>query len=69
MRIRLTKEAIENLVTNRGGWSRGTLAILGVPWPPVEGWRRRLTGIEIDFEVYNRAAEAAVKTGELFDES
>ena len=28
--------------SRNGGWSRQQLAMLGVPWPTVKGWRKRL---------------------------
>lgn len=28
--------------SERGGWSKDTLAGWGIPWPPKKGWRARL---------------------------
>ncbi len=39
---RPTAEEIEDAKTPAGGWTREQLAEWGVPWPPPEGWRRRL---------------------------
>jgi hypothetical protein len=36
------QKLLESLKTPRGGWTRETLASLGVPWPPPRGWRKRL---------------------------
>jgi len=33
---------IESLKTARGGWTKASLASLGVPWPPPAGWKDRL---------------------------
>jgi len=33
---------IESLKTARGGWTKASLASLGVPWPPPAGWKQRL---------------------------
>ena len=39
----VTPEQIEASRSDRGGWTRETLAQWGVPWPPPKGWRRALT--------------------------
>jgi hypothetical protein len=33
---------IESLKTEKGGWTKASLASLGVPWPPPQGWKERL---------------------------
>ncbi len=38
----MTAEEIESRKSDRGGWTRASLAELGVPWPPPKGWKRRL---------------------------
>jgi hypothetical protein len=38
----LTSEDIERLKTDRGGFTRETLASWGVSWPPEKGWKKRL---------------------------
>lgn len=49
--LKLTHELIEAGATKlKGkpcGWSRKQLAILGVPWPLVKGWKSKLVGVEI----------------------
>lgn len=37
-----TEQDILALQTAKGGWTRKSLASLGVPWPPPKGWKRRL---------------------------
>jgi len=32
------------------GWTAGQLRVLGVPWPPPKGWRRKLIGTAISDE-------------------
>ena len=39
---RVMAERIESLKSPAGGWTRASLAQLGVPWPPPKGWRRAL---------------------------
>ena len=36
-------EQVEAAMTPKGGFSRKSLAKLGVPWPPPKGWRKALT--------------------------
>jgi len=38
----VTTELIERLQTPAGGWTRAALAYLGVPWPPLKGWKARI---------------------------
>ena len=38
-----TPEQVEAAQTERGGFSRVSLAKLGVPWPPPKGWRKAIT--------------------------
>lgn len=40
--MRITHENLERLKTAKGGYSRETLRLLGVPWPPPKGWKKRL---------------------------
>ena len=38
----ITAEDIEAGRSDKGGWTRKTLATWGVPWPPPKGWQKRL---------------------------
>ena len=38
----LTREQILACRTERGGFTRATLAAWGVPWPPPKGWQKAL---------------------------
>lgn len=38
----MKKSDIEAKRTERGGFTRATLAEWGVPWPPPKGWKRNL---------------------------
>lgn len=40
--LKLSPEEIDAAKTEKGGWTRGTLAQWGVPWPPPKGWRAAL---------------------------
>lgn len=44
----LTHEILENSRSPRGGWNRKQLELLGVAWPPVKGWKRKLIGTDMD---------------------
>lgn len=37
-----TEAEIEAYRSDAGGWTREALAEIGVNWPPIKGWRRRL---------------------------
>lgn len=39
-----SESLIESLKTPKGGWTKASLALLGVPWPPPKGWKKRLIG-------------------------
>lgn len=38
-----TAAEVEAAMTPKGGFSRVSLAKLGVPWPPPSGWRKAIT--------------------------
>src|SRR4051794_40716374 len=38
--VPVTEALIAAARSPRGGWTRESLALLGVPWPPPKGWRR-----------------------------
>lgn len=40
--MKITEEEIEGERTDRGGWTKETLAKWGVTWPPPKGWKRAL---------------------------
>jgi hypothetical protein len=40
--MKITREEIEKEKTIKGGWTKGTLAKWGVPWPPPRGWKKAL---------------------------
>jgi hypothetical protein len=46
MRIFEAREAarqrIASMKTARGGWTKKDLETLGVPWPPIRGWQKRI---------------------------
>jgi hypothetical protein len=39
MALVITDEFLEQNKTERGGWTKAQLAILGVAWPPARGWK------------------------------
>lgn len=40
--MKITKEEIESQMTANGGYTKATLAMWGVPFPPPKGWKRKL---------------------------
>ena len=43
----ITEEFIARGKSEAGGWTRAQLAALGVPWPPVKGWKAGVLGKSI----------------------
>lgn len=50
----LTHEILENSRSPRGGWNRKQLEILGVAWPPLKGWKRKLIGTDLEAEKFDK---------------
>lgn len=50
--INLTQDLIGALQTEYGGFTAATLKALGVAWPPLQGWRRKLIGSDITEAAY-----------------
>lgn len=43
----VTHEFILAGMSGNGGWSRAQLELLGIQWPPVQGWKWRAIGTVI----------------------
>lgn len=43
----LTREFLDKGKTSRGGWTREQLRMVGVSWPPVQGWQLGVLGVEV----------------------
>ena len=48
----LTDALIEAGSEKSGGWEKAQLALLGVGWPPPQGWKRALVGRHIGLADY-----------------
>lgn len=46
--MKISDHLIKSGQSAKGGWTRKQLQLLGVEWPPKQGWRRRVIGREID---------------------
>jgi predicted GIY-YIG superfamily endonuclease len=42
--MHITEAFLQSGASDRGGWSRDQLTLLGVDWPPPRGWKRALLG-------------------------
>lgn len=42
--VAVTAELIEAGQSERGGWSKEQLALIGVAWPPLAGWKGGAVG-------------------------
>ena len=49
--FKVTKEWLEINCTEKGGYTRKQLEILGIEWPPKSGWKELLIGTEITDDV------------------
>lgn len=46
--MKITREFIMSGSTNgHAGWNREQLAVIGVSWPPINGWMSRVIGNEL----------------------
>jgi len=52
--VKLTKQMIDVAATERGGYSRSQVTAVGVPWPLVKGWKKRLVGKEVSLFAYQK---------------
>ncbi len=59
---KVTREFLEAGRSDAGGWNRKQLETLGVEWPPLEGWRKRLIGSDLPDEAYDKFLELRGKT-------
>lgn len=50
MSQRITDEEIVAQMTEKGGYTKSTLAKWGVPWPPPHGWKARLITHGVPYE-------------------
>lgn len=50
--MKLTRQMIHDAATPRGAWNSHQLALIGVQWPPKQGWLSELVGTEIEPEKY-----------------
>lgn len=46
----ITEEFLALGRSTAGGWTKAQLALLGVPWPPVAGWKATILGKSINDE-------------------
>ncbi len=58
----LTTQAIHEGATANKGWKRAQLDILGVAWPPVKGWMRKVAGRKITKSRYQEFCDAGKRS-------
>jgi hypothetical protein len=42
--VRITEDLLSRGRSAAGGWTRAQLELIGVPWPPVAGWKVTVLG-------------------------
>jgi len=52
--MKITEEFLNNISLRKDGWNRLQLDLLGVAWPPAQGWKQGLLGKEISEETARR---------------
>lgn len=62
----ITREWMDRFSSFNRGWTRRQLEALGVAWPPIHGWRRRLEGKKIS-EFQRQEFEQNVRQPTLAD--
>lgn len=63
--MKITNEWIRANTTRNGGYTKKQLELVGVAWPPITGWKKEISGREIDEAV---AAEfEAIARATFFD--
>jgi hypothetical protein len=55
--VKITEEFLNKISLRKDGWNRPQLALLGVAWPPAQGWKQTLLGKEISEETARRLEE------------
>jgi len=51
----LKRSHVNQLRTDRGGFTRASVEALGIKWPAKKGWRRRLIGVVVTPEQWEKA--------------
>lgn len=57
--VEVTDEFLRMNTTSRGQWTAAQLAVLGVPWPPPNGWKKRVLGMKISAHTADEFVKAA----------
>lgn len=61
----LTERLITAGMTEAGAWTRRQLEILGVPWPPANGWKVNIIGKWMTQEAYEEFLVARWTTAKI----
>ena len=57
--MRLTEEMLAQGASGKSGYSRKQLAIFGIDWPPVRGWKKELLDREVSEEAFAEFVQLA----------
>jgi hypothetical protein len=55
--MKITEEFLNKISLRKDGWNRLQLELLGVSWPPAQGWKQGLLGKEISEGTARRLEE------------
>ena len=48
--MKITDEWLKKNKTKNGGYTKLQLNLIGIPWPPIHGWKKLVIGKEISLE-------------------
>lgn len=56
------KTTLKDGVSPNGAWNKAQLAVLGVPWPPLKGWKDKLVRKGVRLTAEEHASFVALRT-------
>jgi hypothetical protein len=66
--MKVTKDILDSLTSSKGVMSKEAIKLLGVGYPLIKGWRKRVIGTEIDSVEYYEQLEGFNKPRRTLDD-
>ena len=65
--MKITNKWLVDNKTKNGGYTKLQLSLIGIPWPPIHGWKKNVIGKEIsnDKKQAFEFVSQMTKTGEI----
>ena len=64
--MKLTHELLMQHRTPKGAWTKIQLQALGLNWPPIHGWIKRVVGMELSEQQWHQFTGKNPEQGDLF---